>query len=231
MLKSLPKLLFLGAALLPALALASPKPPTPASPPGQPGSAETGSVRGVFTSRKRVKTKGATSQRDVVVYLKAKEKKDHPAPKAAAVVTQENLNFSPHVLPILKGTRVEYKNIDNVAHNVFSSDSCCKVDSNMEAGKNTEVTYSESGISSVICRLHPDMSLWVVVLDNPWFQHFELEKIKDDSGSRYTSEFEIAGVPPGTYELTFWNKKLKPQSFEVQVQAGAATEFDIEISK
>ncbi len=231
MLQRIHKVLLLGAVLIPALAQGNHS-NQPSSPlPSQPSVLESGSIKGVFTSFERLKTKGATSQKDVVVYLKAKTQVVHAPPKQAAVVVQEKLNFSPHVLPILKGTKVEYSNIDAVAHNVFSADSCCAVDSDMDAGKKTEVTYSEAGITSVVCRLHPDMSLWVLVLDNPWFKHIELEKVKDDDGSRYSSEYAIADVPPGTYELTFWNKKLKPISYEVTIAAGAATEFNVEIPK
>ena len=192
---------------------------------------KTGSIHGVFDSRARVKTKGETSQRDVVIYLVESPKKEYKAPSAPAVVVQEKLNFAPHVLPIMKGTTVKFQNLDAVEHNVYSSDSCCSVDSNMGAGNESEVTYSEAGIASIICRLHPDMSLWVLILDNPWFTHVELTKEKGEDGSRYFSQYEIPDVPPGTYELTFWNKKLKAETYEVVVEEGKATKFDIKIAK
>jgi len=172
-----------------------------------------GAIKGSFTSFKRVKTKGETSQRDVVVYLQAAKETEHKAPTKPVVIKQERLNFFPHVAAILKGTPVHLVNED------------------MGAGSNVDVNFTEPGVASVICRLHPDMSLWILVLENPWFQALQLEKIKGDSGSRYTADFEITDVPPGDYTLTFWNKKLAPETYPITIEAGKTLDFNIEIAK
>jgi plastocyanin len=191
---------------------------------------KSGSVKGTFTALERLKTKGDTSERDVVVYLKEKTPTPHQAPTQPVVVRQENLTFKPHVLPVMAGTHLRFENVDSVVHNVFSSDSCCKVNLDMPAASNGDVVFTEVGVASIICRLHPDMSMFVVTLDNPYFRSIELAKSggKDAEGpAQYTGAFEIADVPPGDYVLTYWNKRLKPLEFPLKIEEGKATTLDV----
>lgn len=190
--------------------------------------AETGSVSGKFTALSRVKTRGDTSEKDIVVYLKPAKAQEHTPPSAPIEVLQEKLQFKPHVLPVLKGSSLSFKNADTVTHNVFAKDDCCSMDMDMPAGNDGAVKLDKSGVVSVICRLHPEMSMFIVVLDDPWFAHAELKKVKVDGKSTYTCEYSISGVPPGSYTLTFWNKKLKAAEFEITIEAGADTALDIE---
>lgn len=191
--------------------------------------AKVGSVKGKFTSLERLKTKGDTSERDVVVYLREKTPTPHAPPTEPVIVKQEQLTFKPHVLPVMAGTHLRFENVDTVVHNVFSSDSCCKVNLDMPASSNGDVVFTEVGVAAIICRLHPDMSMFVVTLDNPYFKSIELTKQggKDADGAQYTGDFEIPNVPPGDYVLTYWNKKLKPLEFPVKIEEGKATTFDV----
>ena len=189
-----------------------------------------GSIEGSVVSTKKVKTKGATSQRDLVIYLE-KVDGDFAPPAAPAKVDQEKLNFLPHVLPILKGTTVEFGNKDSVTHNVLADDECCKMDQDMEAGESGNHKFDKLGVAAIVCRLHPEMSMFVVVLSNPYFAHIELKREKKDGKKIYTGTYSIKDVPPGTYKLTTWNKKLKPVTQEVTVKSGEATKCDIELSK
>lgn len=194
------------------------------------GAWATGGVKGSFRSLERLKTKGDTSQRDLVIYLEEKVKTDHAAPSDPVKVKQERLVFKPHVLPVVKGTKVEFTNGDDVVHNVFAQDDCCKVDVDMPAGKVESQTFETLGVASIVCRLHPDMSMYVVVLENPYFTAVEIAKSdqEGDGGATYGTTYEIANVPPGDYSLTFWNKKLAPKKFDITIQAGETTTFDIE---
>ena len=62
---------------------------------------------------------------EAVVYVAALPGKSIPAPREHAKMKQKNLVFTPHVLPVLVGTTVDFKNSDAVLHNVFSPDACC----------------------------------------------------------------------------------------------------------
>jgi len=191
----------------------------------------TGSVVGTFKSLARLQTRGATSQKDVVLYLTSEVKKEHDPPAAPVEVTQSKLQFVPHVLPVLAGTTISFKNADGVTHNVFCSEVCCPVDKDMPASSSATHVFDKPGLASIVCRLHPDMSLWVIVLDNPWFTRIELEKSEDGGEKSYSAPYRISGVPPGEYTLTFWNKKLQPQAFPVTVEAGKETTVDVQIAE
>lgn len=197
-----------------------------------PAAADTGGVKGKFVSLERVKTKGDTSERDVVVYLKEKTPGAHKPPAEPVVIKQERLIFKPHVLAVVAGTPLRFENVDAVVHNVFSADACCKVNLDMPATGKETLVLSETGVASIICRLHPDMAMFIVVLANPFFRTIELTKQggKDsDAGAQYTGEFEISGVPPGEYVLTYWNKKLKAQEFPVTITAGSTATLDVTV--
>ena len=72
----------------------------------------------------KVTCKGVRNNADAVVYVAAIPGKTFPAPKEHAKIDQLNLVFSPHVLPVLVGTTVDFLNSDAVLHNVFSPDAC-----------------------------------------------------------------------------------------------------------
>ena len=132
---------------------------------------------------------------------------------AAPALRQRDERFSPHVLPIVAGTTVEFPNDDDVFHNVFSLSSAKTFDLGRYArGSSRSVTFPNAGVVQVFCHIHADMSAFVLVLDNPFFV------IPDAEG-----RFVIDGVPPGSYQLVAWHERIKPMSMPVRVDAGRAT--------
>ena len=185
-------------------------------------------VKGTFVSEQRLRTKGDTSEREVVVYLREKVPGKHAAPATPVQVKQERLMFKPHVLAVLVGSQVEFDNADSVVHNVFSGDPCCAVDLDMPAASKKAIRLEKPGVAAVICRLHPDMSMFLVTLENPYFTTVALEKqAAADGVATYRADYEIRGVPPGDYVLTFWNKKLEPVEHELHVPADADARLDV----
>jgi plastocyanin len=193
-----------------------------------------GRVVGRFVSEARLQTRGETSQRDVVVYLEprgatAELPWQHTPPTAPLEVRQAQLQFDPHVLPLLVGSKVSFVNGDTVDHNVFSDAACCAMNDDMAPGQSRERTFAEPGVLTLVCRLHPEMSMWVVALRHPWFHAVQVEKIKDGEATRYEAAFRLEGVPPGSYDLTFWNKALTPIRVPVEVTEGAEVNVDLHI--
>lgn len=185
-------------------------------------------VRGKFVTSERMRTKGDTSEKDVVVFLRAKDSRPCSPPPEPLVVQQERLIFKPHVLAACVGTTVRFENLDTVTHNVFCADACCNTNLDMTPSSRSTVTLQTPGVASIFCRLHPDMSMFVVVLENRYFTTIELEKKDGPDGRRtFEAEFVIPDVEPGEYVLTFWNKKLKPCEVPVTVQAEQDTIADL----
>src|SRR5215471_12998097 len=122
----------------------------------------------------------------VVVALQAV---DEPVPAAGrhATMVQKNKTFTPHVLPVLVGSTVDFPNFDPIFHNAFSSYSGQVFDVGLyPPGRSRTVTFKREGVVRVFCNIHSTMSAVIVVLKTPWFA------VSDDSGA-----FTIPDVPPG----------------------------------
>jgi plastocyanin len=124
-------------------------------------------------------------------------------------VNQKAATFSPHVLPVVAGTTVEWPNNDDIFHNVFSMSETKPFDLGLY--KNPEVkrvTFDKAGRVDVFCSIHANMNCIVVVLENPFFA------LADDAG-----RYSITNVPAGTYKLKAWHERLPGQIQEITVPA------------
>lgn len=155
--------------------------------------------------------------RDFVVYI------DQPvvvaAPAAAplaAVTTQRDASFDPHVLPVVVGTTVRWPNDDDIYHNVYSMSEVKSFDLGFYK-KDTvpEQKFDQVGRVDVFCAIHAKMHCVILVLPNPYFA------TADTKG-----RFEIKGVPAGTYQLRAWHERLPGQTKEVVVPAEGEVRVD-----
>ncbi len=141
-----------------------------------------------------------------------------PLPEKNPSISQKGLVFRPHILPVLKGTAVDFANDDNVIHNVFAPPGSTQRFNlgTYGVGVTKTVTFDNLGEVTLLCNVHAEMIGYVVVLQNSYFA------LTDKKGN-----FEIKDVPPGSYLLKVWHEKLKEASQEVVVEAGktASVEF------
>ena len=144
-------------------------------------------------------------------------KGDFPPPKQPAVMSQKNMVFAPHILPVVKGTTVDFTNDDTVAHNVFTPPGAA-VRFNLGLygpGVKKTVIFNTLGEVPLLCNVHPDMLGFIIVLQNPYFD------LTDPSG-----KFQIKNVPPGTYQLKVWDEKVEGAPQQVVVTAGKTTSVE-----
>lgn len=158
---------------------------------------------------------------NTIVYIEKVQGSFKP-PIKNPIMNQKNLVFVPHVLPIIAGTTVEFLNSDDVSHNVFSPDKCCKFDlGNYGKGVGKTKKFDNAGSQLVIlCNVHPEMEAYVVVLQNPYFA------ITDSEGN-----FKIENVPPGTYVLKVWNEKLKATNVTITVPSSRKLVVNFNLAK
>lgn len=115
---------------------------------------------------------------------------------ARAQMVQKNKTFTPHILPILTGTTVDFPNYDPIFHNAFSSYSGQIFDIGLyPPGTSRAVRFAKPGVVRVFCNIHPAMSAIIVVLDTPYFV-----KTAEDGA------FKI-DVPPGDYDLQVFHER------------------------
>jgi len=189
-----------------------------------------GTVAGVVEVQKaRVKTHGAKSFKDVVVYLEPLAPAAHPPPAEHAVMDQRGLVFLPHVMAVQKGTTVDFLNSDNDRHNVYflydQSGDTLDIGT-WGPGESVSHTFTKTGLVITLCQLHLEMAAYLLVLEHPFFSVAEID------GKTQRANFEIRGVPAGNYILKAWHKKLKMKtgSARVTVAAGKTTTADIVIT-
>lgn len=141
---------------------------------------------------------------------------DKPAQVITSRVQQKGAMFSPHVLPIVVGTTVEWPNNDNIFHNVFSSSDACTFDLDLyKAPVVKSVLFEKPGRVDVFCSIHTRMSCIVLVLENPCF-----------ASTNEKGAYRILNVPPGTYKVKAWHAWLPGQIREITVPESGDLKLD-----
>ncbi len=141
-------------------------------------------------------------------------------PARPAQIDQKGMAFVPHVVAVQKGATVVFKNSDTVRHNVFTPDGDKYNLGTWGQGETKPHTFTASGVFHQLCNVHPEMSGFVVVLDNPYFAVTEAD-----------GKFTIANVPPGSYTLKTWSEKGAETTKAVTVTAGGTTAVKLEVGK
>jgi len=140
-------------------------------------------------------------------------------PDAAVVseVDQVNCMYTPRVVTAAFGQNVKIVNSDPILHNVHTyADTKTLFNRAQPKGSPPmDKTFSkdDGGVVKFKCDVHPWMTGWLVLNDNA------LNAVTGDSG-----EFEIKGVPAGTYKIQAWHEKYGPKTVDVTVEADKTAE-------
>ena len=117
-----------------------------------------------------------------------------------ATIDQIGCMYTPHVNVFTTNQKVLIKNSDKTLHNVNSQS---KVNASFNFAQPAGVPAVEKTFSTVEdpfyikCDVHGWMKAWVMALDHPYFA------VTDENGN-----YKINNVPPGEYEIIFWQEKL-----------------------
>ncbi|MDO8540804.1 MAG: carboxypeptidase regulatory-like domain-containing protein [Opitutaceae bacterium] len=137
---------------------------------------------------------------------------------AVTQITQKELTFIPSLLPVRKGTKVEFPNLDHTYHNIFSFSPAKRFDLGRYRAEDRPVpaqTFDVPGLVTLRCDIHEHMRALILVLDTPHFV------ITDEEG-RYRME----RIPPGRYVLKSWLDSKTTKQSPVEVAAGATLNVD-----
>jgi plastocyanin len=182
---------------------------------GKPG-ADAGATGGKYDSRqfKFVERINYAEMRDFIVFIEGPvgtnalpQERPIQVVETKREIKQKGALFSPHVLPIMVGTIVEWPNNDDILHNVFSISEPKVFDLDLyKAPEIKRVTFDKPGRVDVFCSIHTRMNCIVMVIENPYFAS------TNDKGA-----YSIPGVPPGNYKLKAWHERLPAQVKEILV--------------
>jgi hypothetical protein len=144
-----------------------------------------------------------------------------PSPLTRKLLEKDK-RFVPHVLAVPVGSSVNFKNEDEIFHNVFSLSPAAKFDTGLhKAGVETKVNFDKAGVVELLCNIHATMLGYLVVVDTPWYA------VADGSGN-----FQIKGVPPGDYEASVWHESgSSAQKKKVTVEEGTQIAFTVAADK
>ena len=166
------------------------------------------------------------SLRDFVVFIEGDAGTNFPPPYTPVLIqvrrdASQNPVFSPHVLPVLIGTTVEWRNDDSVYHKFFSLSDSATFE--FPLVKHGDVPprwkFDRPGRVDVFCSIYANMNGIVLVLENPWF-----------TGTDYRNNYLIPNVPAGDYRLKVWHERLPAQTCEITVPAKGEVKIDFTVN-
>src|SRR5713101_2404427 len=151
-----------------------------------------------------------------VVYLDG----NFPRPTSLPIkeFAQKNLTFVPALLPIEVGTRVEFPNLDDTYHNIFSYSPTKRFDLGRYRPEERPIpseVFDAPGLVVLRCDIHEHMRGLLLVLDTPYF-------ITTDEEGR----FRLSGLPSGHYTLKAWIDSKTTREKPVDLKRGATVHVD-----
>jgi plastocyanin len=182
-----------------------------------------------------VNTQGLRTPANVLVYLAEAPPASGDLSRVKFVMDQRNLEFIPHVLPVLVGAAVEFPNNDQVEHNVFSLSRTKQLNlGSYKAGDSKTVVFDKPGMVELRCDVHAEMAAYILVMKNPYFALTDEKGRFEIPDSSYLNQIGLTGtenLPPGEYFLKTWHEKLKTQSEAVVVPENGDVTLQLDLSR
>jgi plastocyanin len=174
----------------------------------------------VQTKRYEIVTKAgvlSTQPPLAVVYL------DGAFPRPASLptkeVAQKDLTFIPALLPIRVGTRVEFPNLDDTYHNIFSYSPAKRFDVGRYRAEERPIpaeVFDKPGLVTLRCDIHEHMRGLILVLNTPYF-------VMTDTAGR----FRLDKLPAGRYTLKAWIDSRTTREKSIDLKDGQTLHVDL----
>lgn len=84
-------------------------------------------------------------------------------------------------------------------------------------GQKRSFKFTEPGVLTLLCNVHPEMSAFVIVSPSPHFA-------ETDAAGDYT----LSNVPDGAYTITAWHEGKKIQSKKITVTGDSTIDFTLQ---
>jgi len=173
----------------------------------------------VQAKRYEIVTKGgvlSTQPPVAVVYLEGAFSR--PASLRMKEVTQKDLTFVPAILQIQVGTTVEFPNLDDTYHNIFSYSPAKRFDLGRyrpEERPIPSVIFDKPGLITLRCDIHEHMRGLILIVNTPYF-------VMSDSAGH----FRLDGLPAGHYTLKAWIDSRTTREKPIDLKSGQTLHVD-----
>ena len=139
------------------------------------------------------------------------------------VLDQVGCKYVPHVVAVMKGSTVEFRNSDGTMHNIHTmpnGNPVVDVSQGAKGAPEQRKFDMPEIMMPVRCNNHPWMNAFINVSATPFFA------VSDSEG-----RFDISGLPPGTYTLAAVHEKLGEQTVKLTMapKGQAMAEFTYSI--
>jgi len=151
-----------------------------------------------------------------VVYVEG----DFPLPANPPVqqVAQKDLMFAPSLLAVQQGTRVEFPNLDQTYHNIFSFSPAKRFDLGRYRSDEKpvpSVVFDKPGLVTLRCDIHEHMRALILVVATPYFA------VTDADG-----KYRIEGLPAGHFVAKAWIDSRTTREAPIDVRADSSAHAD-----
>jgi len=139
-----------------------------------------------------------------------------PAALPTAQMAQKDLAFVPGLLAVQRGTRVEFPNLDDTYHNIFSYSAAKRFDLGRYRSDERPIpsqVFDVAGLVTLRCDIHEHMRALILVLDTPFFV------LSEPSG-----HYRLSGLPAGHYLLKVWLSSQTTLARPIDLAPGSAVE-------
>lgn len=158
---------------------------------------------------------------DVVIYLQGA---NLPSTVLTSMVpkntiSEHNKEFLPHVLPLVKGSKVYFRNQDGFPHHVYSVSNPGSFEIEKHGNTVRNTTFEAAGEVEIFCGIHTKMNAYILVLDNDCYGTPNAE-----------GKYRIGKVPAGQYTLVVWHPRLpKPEKQMITVPASGSLSLNLKL--
>jgi plastocyanin len=143
-----------------------------------------------------------------------------PTSQQPVVLDQRRCQYVPHVIALMAGGYVEFRNSDPTMHNVHTEPTVVgndTIDISMgpRGQPQTKQFFKPELMIPVRCNNHPWMNAFINVSATPFFA------VSDADG-----HFDLRGLPPGTYTIGAVHEKLGEKTMQVTVAPNGKAKAD-----
>jgi plastocyanin len=142
-----------------------------------------------------------------------------PASLPTKEVEQKDLTFIPALLPIEVGTKVQFPNLDDQYHNIFSYSPAKRFDLGRyrpEERPIPSVMFDKPGLVTLRCDIHEHMRGLILVLSTPYF-------VMTDTAGR----FRLDKLPAGRHTLKAWIDSRTTREKRIDLKEGQTLHVDL----